>query len=336
MSTWHRTSTIFLLATIFSLSSDFSFAQSRAKSGVAEAANNQKSYERKNEKPASFLRLVHEKDGSSRLETSIASYKGKGGKVVHLVSVVHVGEKPYFQQLNRIFRDYDALLYELIAEKDAIPQPGRDSSSILTIFQRGLTDGLSLQFQLDIIDYTADNFVHADMSPNDFRRKQNEHGEGLLTYMFRAMKTELDRQAKGDFSGTVTPIDLIKVFLSEDRSTEMKRVLSREFANVESIAETIEGENGSVILAERNKVAIKVLENSLKEGKRNIGIFYGAAHMPDMEKRLIEKLEFRKTGERWLTAWDIPAPATKRSSFLKRLLVPGDGKQERPRRTQWF
>ena len=34
--------------------------------------------------------------------------------------------------------------------------------------QQGLTRMLGLEFQLDRIDYTAPNFVHADMSPKEF------------------------------------------------------------------------------------------------------------------------------------------------------------------------
>ena len=33
-------------------------------------------------------------------------------------------------------------------------------------------------------------------------------------------------------------------------------------------------------------------------------IFYGAAHLPDMEHRL-EQRGYQRTGERWVTAWDI-------------------------------
>ncbi len=41
----------------------------------------------------------------------------------------------------------------------------------------------------------------------------------------------------------------------------------------------------------------------LKKHQR-IAIFYGAAHMPDMEERLLA-MGFTKTGERWLRAWDL-------------------------------
>ena len=43
----------------------------------------------------------------------------------------------------------------------------------------------------------------------------------------------------------------------------------------------------------------------MKKGRKKLGIFYGAAHMPDMEKRL-QKMGFAQVGKpRWLVAWDI-------------------------------
>ena len=61
-----------------------------------------------------------------------------------------------------------------------------------------------------------------------------------------------------------------------------------------------------------------------------LAIFYGAAHMQDMESRLKE-LGFEKAGQTWVTAWDIPAakpvttrpvlpknePATKKSTGVR-------------------
>ena len=40
-------------------------------------------------------------------------------------------------------------------------------------------------------------------------------------------------------------------------------------------------------------------------GKREIGIYYGGAHMPDIERKLKRDFGFEKVGERMLVAWDI-------------------------------
>jgi hypothetical protein len=38
-----------------------------------------------------------------------------------------------------------------------------------------------------------------------------------------------------------------------------------------------------------------------------LAVFYGAAHLPDLEKRL-RGVGFGRMAERWLTAWDLSAP----------------------------
>ena len=61
----------------------------------------------------------------------------------------------------------------------------------------------------------------------------------------------------------------------------------------------------SVIITDRNERCLEVMNRELAAGHRKLGIFYGAAHFPDMEKRLIEQ-GFHRTKQEWLTAWDIP------------------------------
>ena len=69
----------------------------------------------------------------------------------------------------------------------------------------------------------------------------------------------------------------------------------------------LEGEDGSTIIGQRNRKALEVLRRELKNGKKRIGIFYGAGHLPDMEKRLAEGFGLypNKKSIKWLTAWDM-------------------------------
>ena len=52
---------------------------------------------------------------------------------------------------------------------------------------------------------------------------------------------------------------------------------------------------------------LKVLDQQVRAGKKKLGIFYGAAHFPDMEKRLGEA-GWKRSKQEWITAWDIPKP----------------------------
>jgi len=60
-----------------------------------------------------------------------------------------------------------------------------------------------------------------------------------------------------------------------------------------------------LIVTDRNMAALQVLQKEIVKGKKKIAIFYGAAHMPDFEKRLGDQFGLEKTQQAWLDAWDL-------------------------------
>ena len=91
----------------------------------------------------------------------------------------------------------------------------------------------------------------------------------------------------------------------------MKLELGRQFHDIESMIGGMEGPDGSVLVAERNITALKVMDREIKSGKKNLGIFYGAAHLPDFDKRLTKELGFQRAETSWNTAWKIQKAASK-------------------------
>ena len=78
----------------------------------------------------------------------------------------------------------------------------------------------------------------------------------------------------------------------------------------------LDGPNGSVILTERNKAAVKVLSDTVKAGKKKISLFYGAAHMPDLSKR-VREMGFKPVGAvEWKQAWDLRIRADQPSAVV--------------------
>ena len=47
----------------------------------------------------------------------------------------------------------------------------------------------------------------------------------------------------------------------------------------------------------------KKVVKQIKDGKKRIGIFYGAGHLPDMEERLIDQFGLKRADQRWVQAW---------------------------------
>ena len=53
----------------------------------------------------------------SHFEQELVLFRGHSGKavVVDLVGAVHLGDKAYYERLNELFENYDAVLYEFVA-----------------------------------------------------------------------------------------------------------------------------------------------------------------------------------------------------------------------------
>ncbi len=259
--------------------------------------------------PGDFLRFVEEEDGSARLETAVVRYRDAKDRVVDLIAAVHVGDQAYYDELNALFATYDSLLFEAVMPKDRRPEPGGDSA--ISMVQRALKDFLQLEFQLDAVDYSRDNFVHADLTPDEFLRLMDEKGENLFTLLLQAILTGM-KQGAGDEQEVLEQQALMLLALfSKDQARAFKVVLAKQIEDLERLAAGFEkGLKGgdSVLVVERNKAALAALMTRLQEGDDVVAIFYGAAHMPDMERRLLKEHGFTRSADSWITAWDMPRP----------------------------
>ena len=239
-----------------------------------------------------------------RLETAVASFERDDGARVDLIGAVHIGDPGYYEALERRFATYDKLLYELIKPEGVEFAPGEGGGGLVSGLQNGLKNVLELEFQLDGIDYRRSNFVHADVSPDEFLRLQRERGESFFTLFLRLTRAELARQRGG--GNPFTGLSLLLAFASPDRASALRWSLAGQLEDMERLMAGLEdGGHESVIVVARNKVALRRLREVLGSGHKRIGIFYGAAHMPDMAARLVEELGFRRGPVNWLTAWDI-------------------------------
>lgn len=268
----------------------------------------------RNDAGEKFLRLVRDEDRQPvALQAAIVRHVpadcGKTGPTVDLISAVHVADKDYYGKLNRQFEHYDVVLYELVAPRGTrVPKGGPSGNgSPVSMVQNAMTGVLDLEFQLRGIDYTRPNLVHADMSPEQFARSMRRRGESMLQVFMRMMGYALSQQ--GNDSAATSDARLLLAFFDSDRALAMKRVLAEQFSEMEGSLSAINGPDGSTLITERNKVALGVLGKQLAAGKRKIAIFYGAGHMPDLQKRLRDDLGLAPIRTEWLVAWDLkPRP----------------------------
>ena len=260
------------------------------------------------EKDSKFVRISRDKKGQVvSMDTSIVRYvprdKSQGDVTVDLVSAVHIGDKAYFEKLNEAFDGYEVVLYELVApEGTRVPKGGGPRDHPVAKVQSGMKDLLELEYQLAEIDYTRDNFVHADMSPEEFAKTMSDRGESFMGMLFKAMGQSLAQQTEMKASAD---LELFSALFDRNRALKLKRILAEQFQDLEKSIMVFNGPEGSTIITERNKAALRVLKKQLETGRKKIAIYYGGGHMPDMAQRLEKEFGLKPTDERWITAWDM-------------------------------
>jgi len=264
--------------------------------------------------PGPFIRLKRDaRDVPVALETAVVRYvpaSGEGGLVVDLVGAVHVGDRAYYERLNKQFEQYDVLLYELVAPPGTrIPKGGRKSDNPLVILQQLTKTVLDLESQTEQVDYTKKNFVHADLSPEGMSEAMRNRGEDGLTLFLGITADMLRQQNLQERKRAKEPakdedFDPLALLLDPDGPVKLKRMMAEQLVESGSGAGLGQTLNTNLV-ADRNEAALKVFGKELAKGRKKIGIFYGVAHLPDFEKRLRADFGLKRDGEQWLTAWDL-------------------------------
>src|SRR5690606_33025469 len=178
-----------------------------------------------------WVRVEYDEKGKPKsLQTAVVRYKPKGTAAgeksleVDLVGAIHVGDAAYYEDLNKRFDAYDALLYELVAPEGTRIERGTKASSrhALGAMQNGMKDMLALEHQLELIDYTKENFVHADMTPDEFLAAMEERKESFLSMYMRLVGQSIAAQNKNPGQRQTNDVDILSAFFSKDRPRRLK------------------------------------------------------------------------------------------------------------------
>lgn len=250
-----------------------------------------------------FTRFVEgDNAGDAALQVAQARYvSDKTGVEVILYGVVHIAEADYYAAVQKDLSSYDVVLYEGVAPGKKKVEPDETMVNISEM-QKLMCDILGLQFQKDGIDYTAKNLVHADMNADQLR-------EAAGGDMSKALPGA--GMFNGDMLKNLGPMlkmgaQFFKTFAKNNPAMRdrMKMMMGKQLGSAGSgNVPGMDGEMMRVIVVERNKVAMKVLDREM--AKRNSGkmaMFYGAAHMKDFHERLVKR-GFRQVEKTWKSAW---------------------------------
>lgn len=355
-------------------------------SQLVEADNGSAEHFLENNSIADFMRFIKRSSNSkssgdaegesyrsSELQTAVVSYRKKFPwsllppfLQVDLVSTIHIADKEYFETLQKELELYDCVLYEMVASRESLESRRNHAArkklkgsvsrgfNILGCIQRQMANFLMLDFQLDCLDYQAENWYHADLDFETFKLLQHEKGESFFTFArdmtLRSTKAIVQPttipedlgpwRSKLLWASRVLPMPLVGLFIIGSVCTD---VGASEFPELEALSRldfgaamkvflakrltseftqvTADVEERSVIIGERNRAATEALNRAIAEGHNKIAVVYGGGHMPDLGRRLREEFDLVPSRVQWITAWSIKGHNLRSSSlpFLKKM-----------------
>lgn len=252
-----------------------------------------------------------------RLATSIVRFEGEfradDGETrsvsVDLIGAIHLAEAAYYERLNAEFKEYETVVFELVADegfdvkdlaaakqaKNAAPASPLDAIPFL---QQTLADALGLVNQIDKIDYAAPNLKRGDANADDFLVRLTTGGDIPNFFVDSAFDSLLSSDA-GRVEGWA-----LACLLAKDKRLVLRRFLADELARTELASKP--DENETALIHFRNEIAIDVVQKELASGKSKVAVFYGAAHLDDLARRVEKTLKNpRRSEPRWITAWSM-------------------------------
>lgn len=261
-----------------------------------------------------FIRYVESDPAKQELQTAIVRYR-RGDQIVDLVGVVHLADAEYFDALNTQLAQYDVVLYEMVGGEFSKRDLNADEADP-ALAQVSATHGivhrlLGMEYQTEGIDYSPSHFVHADVNWDQYQELMTARNQSLMTLFQRAMASAESEDAPDiltDEAAANRMLSGLMAGFASGNTAELKRSMAPLLGEAEALITQIEGDDGTVIVTERNKIAMGVLDRELKKGHEQVAIFYGAGHLPDLEQRLAAAGFQRDTGV-WMTAWEIRDPA---------------------------
>lgn len=241
----------------------------------------------------SFVRINSDTFQVAR-KTFVSNDKNK--PKVTLLGVVHIGEKRYYEEIQRYLDRADVVLYESVGSQAEITELKNKCPEVLQggslVDHKVGAEQLELVRQKDHIR-EAKHFVHADYS-------YTQLFDGLGIALGKPF-CERFHEATDDNGAFLKKSD--KIF--QDTSPTTSRNLLALLLTKSLHYENKEG-NNDIIIFRRNDWAFNIFkEQLLKCGAgQELVIFYGAAHMPDFEDSL-NKLNFYEDDIEWFNAFSL-------------------------------
>jgi len=282
--------------------------------------------------PEPYVRVTNSDSDLIQLQIAVREFvPARGhGPTIWLAGVSHIGDFNYYAALQQHLNAQTLVLFEGISASSSraadmtMPKasPANEASSSTAVsssqdvggLQSSLATSLGLVFQLAAIDYDRTNFRNCDLSIPELRQLlaqgettagpsgAGESFEGVLQLMQGGSFFDSLLQVGLRFLGASPKLRALGRLALIDVIGEIQGDFSHLHGLPPDMHQLLE-----VLLEQRNQKVVSELKNDLnKLGKHDsIAVFYGTGHMPDLEKRLGQQLNYRPVTEHWFTAFSV-------------------------------
>jgi hypothetical protein len=270
------------------------------------------------------MKTVQTDEGTYELRLAsrtLAPLSGQGPKV-RLVAAIHIADREYYRQVQRILDGDTITLFEGVSnKKDDFKKQGpvRRPEALYT----KMADALGLISQYEGIGYRREHFHNADLTQGEMLARLR--GETLTTPKPEGPDQVLGAPAKqaeakyqaltevmngGGLTGVMANIGL--AFIKHNprlRATMLLGIIGTDpTASEQAMAKQLGGESGRriarLIVEERNQEAVSGLRRFIGQRKagETIALFYGAAHLEGIEDALVRRFGYVPESTEWLVA----------------------------------
>ncbi|HWV99577.1 MAG TPA: hypothetical protein VNZ64_07795 [Candidatus Acidoferrum sp.] len=288
--------------------------------------------------PEPYVRIDNADSNLIQLQIAVRKFvpARHKGPTLWLAGVSHLGESNYYAVLQKHLDAQTLVLFEGVAgpsDEATDAKPGAASppasgpraaasaaSGSASSLQSSMAAALGLVFQLEAIDYRRPNFRHCDLSVGQIRDLIAEQppapGQPGAGPSFEGL---LEMMQGGSWLDSLVQLGLRVIGANPKLQGLAKLALIDTICEIQGDPSRLEGlppemkQLLDVLLQKRNQKVIADLKTEMKKlGRRDsVAVFYGTGHMPDLERRVRRELDYRPSGQLWLTAFSVNLAKTR-------------------------
>ena len=268
-----------------------------------------------------YLRIAHPTTNLSELQVAVRQFvpHTQSQPVVWLVGVSHVGESNYYARLQKLLNAQELVLFEGVTDR-ASRAAGRKnfekSDEDLGSLQNTMAESLGLAFQLDAIDYERPHFRNSDLTIEQIAQliaKEGPPGGSRQSKTAKEFQNLLEMMQGDSLVATLVGAAMKLIGSSPKVQAMMKLMMIEVLGRFEGDMSQFQGLPPEwqrliqILIHARNEAVLKDLQTELRKRTppKSIAVFYGAAHMEDMERRLRRDLGYLPGREEWFSAFSV-------------------------------